>query len=103
MMAEVREAMAAYDALDPKAPAKAKQAALRNLRSRIDNAEPNVTFAAKSLTEHAENVVEKARADVEAMVTQKAAQLGLTTGQTAGVLELPLMPGEDRPELESPR
>ncbi len=77
--------------------------ALVLLGYRIRSDEPNVAFAARQLDKHAEDVVQRARADVEAMVTQKAAQLGLPTGQAAGLLELPLMPGEDRPELESPR
>ena len=35
----------------------------------IANAVPNVDYAARQLAEHAENVVEKSRADIEAMVT----------------------------------
>lgn len=50
-MAEVREAM-------------------RRLLAAIDNAAPNVDFASKQLVEHTENVVQKARADIEAMVVQ---------------------------------
>jgi hypothetical protein len=37
-------------------------------------------FAAQSLSEHAENVVQRARADIEAVVMVKAQQLGLNPG-----------------------
>lgn len=47
------------------------------LKHAIANAPSNMQFAAKSLSEHAENVVQRARADVEAMVVQKAEQLGI--------------------------
>ena len=50
---------------------------LRSLRAAIENAGPNVEFAGKMLSEHAENVVTKARADIEAMVTDHATRLGL--------------------------
>lgn len=88
----IRTAMDAYDALDARATAKDRRAALDKIRSAVRNAESNVHFAASSLTEHAEDVVQRARADIEAMVTQKAAQLGLTAGQAAGLVELPAMP-----------
>jgi hypothetical protein len=80
-LAEIRAAFEAYT--------EHKTAAnLRNLRARIENAGPNMRFAAESLTEHAENVVQKARADIEAMVVAKAQQLGV------GVEELAALPGE---------
>lgn len=50
---------------------------IRNLEIVLGNAPANMKFAAKSLTEHTENVVTKARADLEAMVIAKAKQLGL--------------------------
>lgn len=53
---------------------------LRHLEAMIDNAPSNMEFAAKSLSEHAENVVQKARVDIEAMVVAKALQLGLEPG-----------------------
>lgn len=67
---EVKEA---FEAVEEK-PTKAN---LRALRARIENAPANVEYAAKSLTEHAENVVQKARADIEAMAMHKAQELGL--------------------------
>lgn len=66
----VSEAFAAYKAH--------KTAAnLSTLQYAIANMPANITFAAKSLTEHAENVVQRARADIEAMVVSKAQQLGI--------------------------
>jgi hypothetical protein len=85
---EAREAMAAYDALDPKAPAKEKRAAMDRVRTALRNAEPNMTFAAKSLNEHVENTVNKARADIEAIVLQESNRLGIE----AGAVSLPELP-----------
>lgn len=45
---------------------------LRSLRAAIANAGPNVEFAGRSLAEHAENVVTKARADIEAIAADQA-------------------------------
>jgi hypothetical protein len=78
---QVREAFAAYEE-------KKNVANLRNLRAAIENAPANIKFSAKSLTEHAENVVQKAKADVEAMVLNKAEQLGLNPADLADVKEL---------------
>jgi hypothetical protein len=73
----IQQAMADLEALDPKAGVRERREALRTLRACINNAVPNVDFAGKMLAEHAENVVQKARADVEAMVAQKTTQLGI--------------------------
>lgn len=94
--AEIVEAMDALDALDSKAPAKARKEALQTLRARINNAQPNVDFAATSLNKHTENVVQKARADIEAMVQAEATRLQLNAAQTREVLALPAMPGEEQ-------
>lgn len=59
------------------APGKGRAEALGGLKAAINNAVPNVDFAGKSLSEHAENVVQKARADVEAIILQKATQMGI--------------------------
>lgn len=56
---------------------------LRSLESAIKNAPNNMGFAAQSLSEHAENVVQRARADIEAIVASKAEQLGIETGDIA--------------------
>lgn len=57
---------------------KPSKANIRDLMNAIDNSTPNVEFATKSLTNHVENVVTKAKADIEGMVIGKAAELGLT-------------------------
>jgi hypothetical protein len=69
---------------------KKNAANLRNLKYAILNAPSNIEFAGKSLVEHAENVVQKARADIEAMVVSKAVQIGLDPGELdARMLEAP--------------
>lgn len=83
--AETREAAhRAFDAIKEARDAyeQHKTAAnLRNLHFAIENAPANVDFAAKSLTKHAENVVQKSRADLEAMVIQLAKQRGIDPDQ----------------------
>jgi hypothetical protein len=83
MMEEVKEAMAAY---------KEKKSAenLRRLEAAIRNSEANVEFAAKSLTEHSETVVAKARADIEAFVTAAAGRHPELEGTQ---IELPQLEG----------
>lgn len=87
------EIQAAFDALEAamaptsNAPMKEKREALRDLKYKIQNATPNVDFAGKVLIEHAEDVVQKAKADVEAFVIAKAHQLGLDPA--AMTVELP--------------
>lgn len=73
---KVREALDAYTE-------KKTAANLRHLTAMIKNAPANIAFAGDSLTEHAENVVQKARADIEAMVTARAQQLGIDAGDLA--------------------
>jgi hypothetical protein len=69
---------------------------LRDLEIALQNATPNVAFAAESLSKHAENVVQKARADIEAMVVAKAQQLGLEPGDL-GVQAQLVAPDDDAP------
>lgn len=67
----IQEAFKAYEetlADSGKGSAAARRAALRTLQSAIANATPNVAHASTVLAEHAEAVVEKSRADIEAMV-----------------------------------
>lgn len=91
----IKEALAEYEAvIAAKGGAKERRAALSKLHHTVQNTAGNLAFAAESLSEHTENVVQKARADLEAMVINKAAQLGLSAGDTATVLELPVLPGE---------
>lgn len=78
--AKVEEAFAAY--------AEKKNAAnLRALEIAIGHMTPNMDFAAQSLSEHAENVVQRARVDIEAFMMQRAQQLGLDPTDI-GILEL---------------
>lgn len=86
---DIRRAMAFYDqVLKEKAPAAVRKAALDSLQAVIRNATANVNFAGNMLVEHAENVVQKARADIEAIVTAKAAQYGLEANQVGPTLEI---------------
>ena len=84
----IKEAMDALEALGSGAGIKARREAMRSLRAAIDNAPKNVKFASESLVEHSENVVAKARADIEAMVVTKAHQLGITTGDLGSPPEI---------------
>ncbi len=61
---------------------------LRHLEAMIDNLPANLTFAADSLTEHAENVVQRAKADIEAFAVDKARQIGLDPAEVQAPLEL---------------
>lgn len=61
---------------------------LRTLQATIQNMAPNIDFAARSLSEHAENVVQRAQADIEAFVVQKAQQIGLDPADLGGMPEL---------------
>lgn len=89
--AEVAAAFAAYKAH--------KTAAnLRSLQAAIENMPSNVKFAAKSLSEHAENVVQRARADIEAMVVAKAEQLGLDAAELGVMPQLEA--GDDDSEVQ---
>jgi hypothetical protein len=86
---KIQAAQAAYTAaLADKAPAAVRKRALAALNSAIAAAVPNVDYAAQRLTEHAEGVVELARADIEAMA---AAGLGrplpLEAAGPAGIAE----------------
>jgi hypothetical protein len=84
---EVADAAAALrKAFDGKAGRKEMQQAIWDLENRLKNAKPNLKFAADSLTEHVENVVTKARYDIEATV-RLAAERGLDAGDAvAGIL-----------------
>ena len=74
----IRKAMSVYQAaLDCKQPAKQRNAALAGLTAAIRNATANVDYAGQKFSEHAEEVVERSRADIEAMVTRHAERLGL--------------------------
>lgn len=74
---------------------KALRDALTSLGHQVRNAPRNMEFAAQSLTEHAENVITKAKADIEATVADAARGLGLAPGDVAQ-----LGPGWDGGPLE---
>jgi hypothetical protein len=61
---------------------------LTSLKHAIENMPANMDFAAQSLSEHAENVVQRARADIGAFVTAKAKQLGIDPADIGGMPEL---------------
>lgn len=90
-MDEVRDAgkkaLAHIEEAFKKVEEKPTKANIKSLRHAIENAPSNMRFAAESLTEHAENVVQRARADIEAMVLSKAEHLGIDPAE-AGRLEL---------------
>lgn len=67
---------------------KPTKANIKTLRYAIENTPANLAFAGKSLTEHAENVVQKSRADVEAMVLGEARRLGIDPADLAAVPQL---------------
>jgi len=79
-LAQIKEAFAAVEE-------KPNKGNLRHLKAMIDNAPANMVFAAESLTEHTENVVQKARADIEAMVRSHAEHIGIEPGD----ISLPLL------------
>ena len=83
--ATIREAMQELESLDGKAGVKARREAMRKLHYAIENAPKNAEFAGQSLAEHAENVVQKARADVEAMVASHADHLGIDSGDLLAI------------------
>lgn len=60
---------------------KPTKANVRALRIAVDQAGSNVEFAAQSLSEHTENVVQKARADIEAMAHAAATARGLSAAE----------------------
>lgn len=67
---KVEEAFAAVEE-------KPTKANVRTLKFAIANLPANLKFAADSLTEHTEDVVQKARVDIEAMVDARARQVGI--------------------------
>ncbi len=78
-LAAISEGYAALEAAFERGAGKREMRDLiHDLKYRIGNAPANMEFAAKSLTRHVENVVTKARADVEAMVLNAADNAGVT-------------------------
>lgn len=84
-VAEVAAALAEVEeAFEASAGKKVLREKIRTLHFAIANMPANMSFAAKSLSEHAENVVQRSKADIEAMVISKANQLGLEPSDIGG-------------------
>jgi hypothetical protein len=60
---------------------KAQREALRSMGHTLNNVPRNLEFVAESMTEHVENVVTKAKADIEAMALEANPQLGTQTSK----------------------
>lgn len=72
---KIREAQqAVQDAFDNNLSKKVLRERLHTLQCMVDNGPGNMEFAAKSFTKHVEEVVTKARGDLETMVQQAALQ-----------------------------
>lgn len=67
--------------------AAARKSALRSLHSAIVNAASNVAYAAKRLDEHAGEVVERSRSDIESMMAQMAQRLGIPLAEVLEIEE----------------
>lgn len=80
VLVHIRTALDAYEAHPTKA-------GLRSLRAALENASRNTVYTAKALSEHVENTVTRARADIEAMVSF-AAQHNVAITGVGGLLEL---------------
>lgn len=86
--ADILRAFEAYEAAlaqSGKGSAAAHRAALRDLQMSIKNAAGNVAYATRQLDEHAEAVVEKSRADIEAMVTRIAERAGISADEVRAI------------------
>lgn len=81
----IKDAMEKYQEIlaDKTAKAADRREALHWLQSQINNAVPNVTYAGDQLVKQAEDVVQKMRSDVEAIVVGKARQLGMDVDELA--------------------
>lgn len=89
-VAELQAAHAAVDeAFERGAGKKEMRDLLRNLRIKTENLPANMEYTAKSMSEHVENVVVKARADVEGMVIHAIQNgVGLNSGDFPSLPEL---------------
>lgn len=63
------------------------KSALRSVESHVGNLPGSLEFAAVSLTEHVENVVTKAKGDIENIVERHVEHLGLTPGDARSIIE----------------
>lgn len=84
----ISEAFRAYEATltdSGKGSAATRRAALSTLRSTIANATPNVEYAGRALDRHAEEVVERSRSDIEAMMARTAERLGIPSEEVRAI------------------
>lgn len=84
----IQAALGAYEATltdSGKGSAAARREALRTLHHAIGNAAANVAYATKTLDEHAEAVVEKSRADIEAMMLRMAERLSVPPSEIKAI------------------
>lgn len=85
---EIKEALSTYEETlneSGKGSTAAKKHALNMLRSKVNNATPNIGYATRRLNEHAEDVIEKSRADIESMVMRMAEQNGIDRGDLPAI------------------
>lgn len=85
---EIKAAFDAYAATladSGKGSAATRRAALTVLQHAIGNAAANVAYATTMLDEHAETVVEKSRADIEAMLFRMAGQMGVPASEIKAI------------------
>ena len=87
----IQEAFKELEALDSKAGVKERRTVMDKLKYRIKNATSKVDFAGKQLIEQSENVVAKARADIEAIVVAQAQALGMGPEHIIG-MQFPGLP-----------
>jgi hypothetical protein len=85
---DIQKSLAAYQEtlkLTGKGSAAAQRDALRAHNATVANAARNVAWAAKVLDEHAESVVELARADIEGIAQRTAERLGIPVGELPAI------------------
>lgn len=91
--AAIKDALAAYEAVvAAKGGAKERRDAMSRLSATINNATPDVDYTGKQLARLAEDVVQKAKADVEAFVVHKAQQLGMSHDELLSLSAEPSSP-----------
>lgn len=95
---DIGKALADVEAALDGGTAKQKRDAIHTLKARIGNAVPNVDYAGRVLIEQTEDTVQKARADIEAMVARHHDRLNELG---AGGVELPAVDITTHGELEA--
>lgn len=75
---------------------------LRNLHYAIENATANVTYAGESLAKHAEDVVQRSRADIEAMMVAAAEQAGVAPPRYTPIDQIQSAPALEEAKSDVP-